>query len=99
MRCGIKSLSVKVNSSFTPEESESCLFIFCGRRKNSIKILEFSKDGVWLYQKVFNASRFRWPKYEETTIELEERQLLWLLDGLSIVQVKASKETGNLVRF
>ncbi len=100
MRCGIKSLSVKVSACFSPEECESCLFLFCGRRRNSMKALSFSKDGVWLYQKVFDKGSFKWPKKADgETMAIEERQLRWLLDGLSIVQKSASAESGPLARF
>lgn len=62
MRCGIRSLTIKVAASFAPEKYKKSLFVFCGRNKHSIKILEIEDDGTWLYQKRFHDGRFRWPK-------------------------------------
>ena len=94
MRCGIRSLSVKVASRFPDGELEGCLFLFCGHNRKSMKALEFTKDGTWLYQKVFRDGRFRWPRAtsDGEVPQITERQIRWLLDGLEIVQKKASSE-------
>lgn len=98
MRCGIKTLTIKVAASFGPEEYKKSLFVFCGRNKHSIKILEIDDDGTWLYQKRFHDGRFRWPKKgESATVSLTRRQIQWLLDGLSIVQKDASKEIDEMI--
>ena len=81
MRCGIRTLTIKVAASFGPEEYKKSLFVFCGRNKHSIKILEIDDDGTWLYQKRFHDGRFRWPKKgESATVSLTRRQIQWLLE-------------------
>ena len=101
MRCGIRSLSVKVACGFPGEDLVGCLFLFCGHNRKSMKALEFAKDGTWLYQKVFRNGRFRWPRPDEDgkVPEITERQIRWLLDGLEIVQRKASTESKPAVLF
>ena len=100
MRCGIRSLTIKVAASFAPEKYKKSLFVFCGRNKHSIKILEIGDDGTWLYQKRFHDGRFKWPKEGEgQTISLTKRQIQWLLDGLSIVQKSASKEIDEMILY
>ena len=100
MRCGIRSLTIKVAASFAPEKYKKSLFIFCGRNKHSIKILEIDDDGTWLYQKRFHDGRFTWPKEGESqTISLTKRQIQWLLAGLSIVQKGASKEIEEMILY
>lgn len=72
MRC----VTIKVAAFFGPDERKKSLFVFCGRNKHSIKILEIGDDGTWLYQKRFHDGRFRWPKEgENQTISLTRRQM------------------------
>ena len=100
MRCGIRSLTIKVAASFAPEKYKKSLFIFCGRNKHSIKILEIDDDGTWLYQKRVHDGRFKWPREGESqTISLTKRQIQWLLAGLSIVQKGASKEIEEMILY
>ena len=67
------------------------IFIFCSKDKTKLKILEVDKTGIWIYYKRTHGEKFLWPK-DETVISVKERQLLWLLDGLSPIQKSAHKE-------
>ncbi len=67
------------------------LFIFCGKDKTKIKVLEIDKTGIWIYYKRTNGDKFIWPK-ENENILIDKRQLLWFLEGLSIRQKNAHKE-------
>ena len=76
------------------------MFLFCGKNKKSLKALEFTEDGVWLYQKRLDANTFKWPKnIQETKIVLEERQLRRLLDGLFIVYNSPGCEHRGAIRY
>lgn len=100
MRAGLKGLSVKVGSNFKEEELIGNLFIFCGRNKKSIKAIEFTEDGIWLYQKRLDPDTFKWPKnIEGTNIVIEEKQLRRLLDGLSIVVKSNNSEEYKTIRY
>lgn len=99
-RSGIKRLSIKVASDFQKEDRTGCLFLFCGKNKKSLKALEFTEDGVWLYQKRLDANTFKWPKnIQETKTVLEERQLRRLLDGLFIVYNSHGCEHRGVIRY
>ena len=39
----------------------NALYLFCGRKKNTLKALHFDKDGFGLYIKRLNNGRFQWP--------------------------------------
>jgi len=45
-----------------------------------------SINGIWLYYRRLEQGRFQWPKYGETctAINIEQRQLQWLLSGLPV---------------
>ena len=67
------------------------IFIFCSKDRTKLKILEVDKTGIWVYYKRTHGEKFMWPK-NQNAIKVEERQLLWLLDGLSPIQRSAHKE-------
>ena len=50
MRRGINGLSEIVQSAEMGELSGKNLFVFCGRRKNSMKVLYFDRSGFCLCQ-------------------------------------------------
>lgn len=96
----IDSLVAMVSLQFKLDPfSDRCAFIFCNKRKNSIKVLRYDKNGfVLASKKLLNEMKFQWPKDEADTREITSQQLGWLLQGLSMEQkkvlhpVKMSKE-------
>ena len=66
------------------------LYLFCGRSKVIIKVLEIDDTGVWVYYKRTHRDKFLWKKMTDNQV-IEKRQLLWLLDGLDIIQRSAHK--------
>lgn len=89
MRRGIDSLAALASTVMEKKDMLHRLFVFCGRDRRTLKILEMDIDGYWLYQKRCVTGRFCWPKPEDGVVTVDRRQLLWLLDGLSPVQPKA----------
>lgn len=100
MRSGINSLSVKVSLDFGEDDCTGLLFLFCGRNRRSIKILEFTEDGVWLYQKRLECGRFKWLKSDGTsTVRMDEDQLRSLLEGIPSARKKTFVPKRKLIRF
>lgn len=91
MRKGINGLLGMAQSIMKSEDMSHRLFIFCGKNKRNMKILEVDYDGYWLYQKCLVTGRFQWPKAKDGTMTIDKRQLSWLLDGLSPIQEKAHR--------
>ena len=91
MRKGSDGLSAVVQYQLFMDPFSRNIFIFCGKRKRTIKILEWDKNGFWVYtKKLAGKDRFRWPKPNENgTVIINRRQLEWLLDGLDISQKNA----------
>jgi len=87
----IDSLVAMVNLQFKLDPfSDQCAFIFCNKRKNSIKVLRYDKNGfVLASKKLLNEMKFQWPKDVAETKEITSQQLEWLLQGLSMEQKKA----------
>jgi transposase len=90
LRKSINGLSLIVQESFNLDPFSRNLFVFCNRKQDKIKILEWDNNGFWLHYKRLEKSRFRWPDGNSgSTITIDERQFRWLLDGLSIKQKDA----------
>jgi transposase len=86
MRKGIDGLSMLVAKQFNLDPFGGQLFVFGNRRRTMLKILYWDRNGFCLWQKRLERERFRWPESGAELLELEQRQLQWLLDGLDSSQ-------------
>jgi transposase len=91
LRKSIDGLSIIVQESFNLDPFSRCLFVFSNRNKDKIKILEWENDGFWLHYKRLEKGRFKWPSNKGETLNISQRQLRWLLDGLTLDQKQAHK--------
>lgn len=90
MRKSIDGLSVLVKEGFDLDPFSPCLFVFCNRRRDKLKILQWDTNGFWLHYRRLERGRFQWPDTtEHGTISVSRRELRWLLDGLSLSQRQA----------
>jgi len=89
MRRSIDGLSAMVQQIFKLDPCNRNLYIFCGRGNDRIKILFYDTDGYILLYKRLECGSFQWPRRESEARQITERQLRWLLEGLSIEQPKA----------
>jgi transposase len=89
MRNAIDGLSQRVAASGMGELMGPYLFVFCGRRRNLIKVLYFDKSGFALWQKRLEKDKFPWPKkHEDSVVKLTPEQFKWLLDGYNVWNMK-----------
>ncbi len=92
MRKSINGLSAIVESSFKLDPFNGALFVFCNRKRDRVKILEWDTDGFWLYFKRLEKGRFKWPSADnEATMELTAEELSILLCG-SKVELKLRRK-------
>ena len=88
----IDSLCIEVKSKFHLNPYEKAAFIFCNKKRNSIKVLCYDKNGFILAQKKLldtEKMKFQWPRNKDEVKEITKQQLEWLLDGLEIEQKHA----------
>jgi transposase len=91
LRKNIDGLSILVQEKFKLDPFSRNLYVFCNRKRDKLKILEWSSTGFWLHYKRLEKDKFNWPDNTQGThIAVSERSLRWLLDGLS-VQEKAHR--------
>ena len=92
LRKSIDGLSLLVQEKFKLDLFARSLFVFCNRKKDKLKILEWDHTGFWLHYKRLEKDHFQWPVTSgKDHIEVDERSFRWLLDGLAIKQKAAHK--------
>ncbi|WP_434801732.1 IS66 family insertion sequence element accessory protein TnpB [Escherichia coli] len=67
------------------------LFIFRGRRGDTIKILWADADGLRLFTKRLEEGQFIWPAVRDGKVSITRSQLAMLLDKLDWRQPKTSR--------
>ena len=93
MRRGINGLCDLVHASLMGDLSSKNLFVFCGKRRNSIKVLYFDLSGFCLWQKRLETELFPWPKKStEEIVDISPEQFNWLLDGMDVWKMKRFRE-------
>ena len=99
MRKSIDGFAAIVQESFQLDLFSSCLFVFCNKNHNKLKILQWHCNGFWLHYRRLEKGVFQWPKEgSAAAISVNRRELGWLLDGLSLEQKQAhQKVTANAV--
>ena len=69
--------------------------VFCNKKRNSIRVLCYDKNGFVLAQKTLldvEKMKFQWPRNEGELKEITKEQLSWLLSGLQIFPKKQFKD-------
>lgn len=91
MRQAIDGLSNIVAYELEQEPCPKQLFVFCGRRRDKVKIFQWVNNGFWLYYKRLEKGTSQWAdiKDDELALTISPRQLKWLLEGLLLVQGNA----------
>ena len=85
MRKSINGLMAIVEGSFKLDPFDGALFVFCNRKRDRVKILEWDEDGFWLYFKRLEKGHFRWPAVgEDATMTLTGEDLSYLLGGTRV---------------
>lgn len=72
MRKSINGLSLLVEQAMGLSPFDGDLFVFCNRQRN----------GFALWHKRLEKHRFKWPAAEQEVVNIEPKQLEWLLAGL-----------------
>lgn len=90
LRKSIDGLAVLVKEGFELDPFSPCLFVFCNRKRDKLKILHWEHNGFWLYYRRLERGKFQWPDQPNfKPRKISCRQLRWLLDGLSLDQRQA----------
>lgn len=89
------SLCSIVRHTFGMNPYNKSAYIFCNKKRNSIKVLCYDKNGFILAQKTLldtEKMKFQWPRNPSELKNITKQQLNWLLSGLKIEQKNSFKE-------
>lgn len=90
LRKSIDGLAALVKEGFELDPFSPCLFVFCNRKRDKLKILQWEHNGFWLHYRRLEKGKFQWPAITNTaTVKISRRELRWLLDGLPLEQRQA----------
>ncbi len=92
MRKSINGLSILVEDLLDLDPFSGHLFAFCNRARNIIKILYWDRNGFCLWHKRLEKQKFRWPESHDEILQISQRKLNWLLDGLEFSQIRGHKK-------
>ncbi len=98
MRKSIDGLAAIVSQVLQQDPFQAQLFVFTNRRRDKIKLLHWDGNGFWLHYKRLERGHFAWPTpgVEQAVLEIQPRQLQWLLEGLALEQPRALKPVSAL---
>lgn len=92
LRKSIDGLAALVQERFQLDPFAPCLFVFCNRQRDKLKMLYWEHNGFWLLYRRLERGTFQWPGPGDSPLALSFRELRWLLDGLSLHQRQAHKQ-------
>jgi transposase len=70
------------------------LFVFCGKRRDAMKVLFFDGKGMCIFYKRLDNGRLRWPEGltpDARLVEVSDAELMALLDGIELERASAPK--------
>lgn len=84
-RKAVNGLSELIETELSMNPFDECLYVFCNRNRDRLKVLHWDRTGFVLWYKRLEKQKFKWPIDEdELVVELDEQALGWLLSGLTI---------------
>lgn len=98
MRRGIESLTHIVECEFGCDPFAEATYVFISRRADKMKMLRWDINGFWLWYKKLARGTFRWAFRDEgVLLEVDPRQLAWLVDGLAVEQPQAHRPVAERI--
>ena len=92
MRKEINGLSMLVEGTMALDVFSGHLFASSNRRRTTLKVLFWDRNGFALYQKRLEKHQFRWPESREDVMQITPRELSFLLEGLDLKSVHPYQE-------
>ncbi|MBD1371039.1 IS66 family insertion sequence element accessory protein TnpB [Hazenella sp. IB182357] len=65
LRKSIDGLAVLVQERFNLDPFSPSLFVFCNRKRDKLKILQWEHNGFWLHYRRLERGTFLWPDQDD----------------------------------
>ena len=93
MRKSINGLSALIDIELKRNPADRCLYVFCNKARDKVKLLVWHLNGYWLLYKRLEKQRFTWPDwFYDDVLTLNQQQLDYLLDGYNLNGMRPHKE-------
>lgn len=90
MRKSIDGLCAIIKDQMDQDPDQKSLYLFCGRKRDRIKVIKVEADGIVLIYKRLSAQGcYRWPRNPKEVRDLTWKEFGYLMDGIDIDQPKA----------
>lgn len=99
LRKGIDGLAAVVKQEFGLDPFEAGAFVFCGRRRDRIKVLVWTAEGFELGYKRLENGSFQWPGDDQDALEVTPEQYERLMDGLAVTEKRKVHPAGRISMF
>ncbi|MGV2871381.1 IS66 family insertion sequence element accessory protein TnpB [Colwellia sp. E150_009] len=85
-RKSINGLAAIVEQQMQLSPLNGCVYVFCNKGRDKLKVLYWDKTGFALWYKRLEKDKFKWPtKLSTKSLNLSEQQLHWLFDGFDVL--------------
>lgn len=92
LRKAVDGLAATVSEQFKLDPFSKSIFLFCNKKKDKLKALIWDDNGFILVYKRLEQGKFQWPKSPNEARLISQKELRWLLEGLSLDQPKVLKK-------
>jgi transposase len=100
MRKSFDGLAAATREVIRADPLSGHVFVFCNRRRDRIKLLVWDRSGFWVFAKRLEAGTFAWPlRGEVASVEMSTRDLMCLLEGIDISEVKLRRRMHRVRRI
>jgi transposase len=99
MRRSVNGLSGTISGAFDLDPFSGHLFVFCNRRRTILKVLYYDRNGFCIWYKRLEKARFCWPQTGDTPLQIEYRELMMLLEGVPLGQVRLYPSEGYSISY
>ena len=90
MRKGANSLAGIVRDALMEQPLSGKLFVFQGRRGDSVKIFYWHHNGFAVWSKRLQSGRFQFPKGASGTVQITRSALRMILEGIDLKSLRKS---------
>ncbi len=94
MRKGFSGLSAIIREAFKADPTDGSLFVFINRRRDRMKLLQFSDGGFWLFYRLLESGTFESLRTDGNSVKLriDAMELSMLLSGVSLAQARKRRK-------
>lgn len=97
MRKSFNGLTLIVKADFKLEPQSAAVFVFCNKKRDRIKVLEWDEDGFWVHAKRLTRGRVPWRVDGTNAVEVSSEELATLLNSSKLMTKLKGWKVGQYI--